>query len=241
MKTFKRFYKSIFIVILLVLISCTREDQEYSLNNPKGLSTNSLIYFKKIDHTIVEADGTSYSTIAVQIHPETDPQYRSISLKTTIGKFANGRTTDTISANADGLVYFTVKSNVPERAKISAMVRSYSIDTLIDFRPALPDDLLIGADQFVINTTQSVTINTNLMRNSFRWIVSDPIKIFYVVKPLATQSYPLIYPSFAMSTQGTSTITITNPFGITGDFKVETKALSASNDTLRKTLTFRIN
>lgn len=242
MKTFKRFYKMMmYILALVVLTSCTKEeDDEYALNNPDGFSANSLIYFKHIDSLNIEADGVTYSTIAVQIHPETDTQYRQISLKTTAGKFSNGRTTDTITVNAEGVGYFSITSNVPKRARISAMVRSYSIDTIIDFRPALPDALSISADNFVVNTTQSVSVTTTLIRDSFRGTVSDPIKVFYVVKPLTSQSYPLIFPDFAVSSQGASVITISNPFKITGDFKVEAKTLSASKDTIRKQLTFRI-
>jgi hypothetical protein len=43
-----------------------------------------------------------------------------------------------------------------------------------------------------------------------------------------------------MSAQGSASITITNPFKISGDFKVEVKTVSVSKDTLRKQLTFRI-
>lgn len=224
----------------LLIIACTKEDDEYALNHEDGFSSGSLISFKGIDLLNVEADGVSYSTILVQIHPETDAQYRQVSLSTTVGKFANGGMTDTVDVNAEGRAYFTISSNSPKRAAIRAMVRSYSVDTIIDFRPALPDDILIAADNFVIDNTQSISVSTSLLRNSFRGTVSDPLKVYYKIIPLSAQTDQLIYPPFAMSSAGTATITISNPFKISGDFKVEAKTVSATNDTLRKQLTFRI-
>jgi hypothetical protein len=228
------------MVLVLLIVSCTKEDNEYTLNHDDGFSPSSLIYFKGIDLLNVEADGVSYSTILVQIHPETDAQYRQVSLKTTVGKFANGRMTDTIAVNASGQAYFTISSNVPKRAMIRAMVRTYSVDTIIDFGPALPDDILIEADNFVIDKTQSLSVSTSLVRNSFRGTVTDPLKVFYKITPLSAQTDQLRYPPFAMSAQGSASITITNPFKISGDFKVEVKTVSVSKDTLRKQLTFRI-
>ena len=222
------------------MMSCTKEDDEFALNNPDGFTPNDIIYFKTIDSQNVEADGVSQSTVSIQIHPEADISYRQIILTTTVGKFANGQKTDTIVANAEGIGYFTITSETPNHARITATVRSFTVAATIDFRPALPDDLLIDADHFVINNTQSVTITSNLMRDAFRGTVSDPIKVFYNVTPITPQSNPLIYQSFGMSTQGVSTITISNPFSLLGDFKVDVTTLSASNVLLTRSLIFRI-
>lgn len=243
MKTsIKQIYlKIVFIfLVIIIIVSCTKEDDEFALNNSDGISPNSIIHFKEINPQNTEADGVSYSTISVQINPQADPAYRQISLNTTLGKFSNGRKTDTIVANANGVAYFTVSSEVPDRARITATVKSYSINTNIDFRPALPDDLLIDANHYVIDNTQTVTINANLLRDSFRGEVSDPIKVFYKITSITPQPNALVYPDFGMSSQGMSNITISNPFHLLGDFRVEVKTLSSSNDTLRKSLAFRI-
>src|SRR6218665_2910726 len=143
------------VMVLLLIMSCTKEDDEYALNNKDGFSPGSLISFKEIDLLNVEADGGSYRTIKLHIHPETQAQYRKISLTKTVGKFANGEKTDTIEVNAEGQAYFTISSNEPKRALIRAIVRSYNVDTIINFRAALPDDILVDADKFVIDNTQS--------------------------------------------------------------------------------------
>ncbi|CAC9975938.1 hypothetical protein [Flavobacterium panici] len=236
-----QFYKVLkAILVIAVFISCDRQDDEFAINNSNGFLPESIIHFKKIDLANVEADGVSYSTVSIQINPEANIANEKVGLSTTTGKFVNGRKTDTITVNAYGVGYFTITNEKPERARITATVKSFSIDTIVNFQPALPHDILISADHFVIEPAQTITISASLIRDSFKGKVSDPIKVFYDVTPLTSQPNILIYPNFVMSSQGVSNAIISNPFNLTGDFKVNIKTLSPAKDTLRKSMTFRI-
>lgn len=232
-------YRQITVILILFLaISCNSEDDEFALN--KGISPASIIYFKQIDNPGTQADGVSLSTFTIQINPEFDSSFHEITLSTSLGKFANGQKTDTITANAYGIAYFTLSSESTGEARITATVRSYTVSTTVDFEPALPDDILLSADRLVIDNTANITVTSQLVRDSFRGKVSDPLKVHYTVTSLAAQTNTLIFPDFSMSSQGVSTITVSNPFVLTGDFKVRAETLSASNQPLVKELIFRI-
>ena len=69
------------------------------------------------------------------------------------------------------------------KSDIRATVKSYTIDTMVVFQPALPQDLMVSADLYVVDTTQSVKITALLSRDPFKGQVSDPVKVFYAVTP----------------------------------------------------------
>jgi hypothetical protein len=230
-----------FVILFVIFFSCKKEDDEYTLNNPDGLSIESILFFKKIDSLTVEADGITKNTVSIQVNPEAALSNREVSLVITSGKFSNGRQTDTVVPNAIGLASFTVTSQVPEDAKIGATIKSYRIDTAIHFRPALPHELLLTADKVVANTSQSITLNADLIRDPFKGSVTNPVKAFFVITPLSPQNFSLIYPNFGLSSQGKAAITVTNPFSLKGFFRAESKTLSANGDTLRRQLIFEYN
>jgi hypothetical protein len=233
---------ALFILLFIAgLDSCKKDDDVYALNNPRGIQLNSIISFKSLSAISLEADGVSQSLIAIQINPETDPAFRQIMLTTTIGNFSNGRQTDTITANGSGIALFTLSSTKTGKAKITAAVKSYTVDTAVFFQPALPQDLLLTADLYVLDTTQSVKVTTLLSRDPFKGVVSDPVKVFYSVIPDNPQPESLIYPGFDYSNQEKSTIIISNPFLLTGGFKVEATTLSANGVSLKKSININIH
>ena len=226
----------VLLLLILVLDSCKKDEDVYSLNNPDGVKLKSIIYFSSLSATSLEADGVSQSLVNIQINPEADPGSRQIILSTTTGNFANGRSTDTITANAAGQASFVLTSKKTGKSDIRATVKSYTVDTMVVFQPALPQDLMVSADLYVVDTTQSVKITTLLSRDPFKGQVSDPVKVFYAVTPDNPQPGTLIWPDFDYSDQGKSTITVSNPFLLKGGFKIEATTLSASGTSLKQSV-----
>lgn len=228
------------ILILFLLLSCIKEDDYYSLNNPNGLRIQSIFYFDEIKNSNIEADGISKYKIKIKIHPESTVENRQLGLETSLGLFENGRNTDTVEVSANGEATFYISSTHPGEAKITAKVKTFIIDTIVNFIPALPHDLLISLDRFKIDTTQSIEIRTSLFRDPFMGEVSNPIKIFYSIIPDSIQSNSLVFPALSFSENDLSSISITNPFSLKGGFKVEVKTLSAKSDTIKRIANFKI-
>jgi hypothetical protein len=226
-------------IFLIDFSSCERDDETYELNNPEGIALRSIIYFKDLSLISLEADGTTQTFITIQINPEASSDYRQIVLTTTVGAFSNRRQTDTIVANASGIASFPLSSSIVGLANIRATVKSvYSIDTVVSFEAALPQDLLVTADKYNVKTDQPIEVTTALSRDPNMGMVSDPIKVYYFIIPDSSQSGSLIYPAFAYSSQSKSTITITNPFLLTGKFTLEVTTISSIGTTLKKDISF---
>jgi len=228
------------ILILFFLLSCIKEDDYYSLNNPDGLKIDSIFYFGEIKNSNIEADGISKYQMKINIHPESTSENREIGLETSLGLFRNGRNTDSVIVDANGEGTFYLSSSLPGEAKITAKVKTFVIDTTVNFIPALPHNLLISLDKFKIDTSQSIEIRTSLFRDPFMGEVSNPVKVYYLVVSDSVQSNSLIYPAISQSENNESTISITNPFFLKGGFKVEVKTLSAKSDTIRRVAHFKI-
>ncbi|MCK9220854.1 MAG: Ig-like domain-containing protein [Bacteroidales bacterium] len=235
--------RNVAIVVLLliaVLDSCKKEDDVYSLNDPDGVKLNSIIYFSSLSATSIEADGVSQSLVTIQINPEADLDSRQIILSATMGDFSNGRSTDTITANASGMATFALTSIKTGRSEIRAAVKSYTVDTTVLFQLSLPQDILLTADLYILDATQYVKVTTVLSRDPFKGKISDPVKVFYSVIPDNPQLESLICPAFDYSDQGKSTITVSNPFLLTGGFKIKATTMSASGDSLSQSIYIKI-
>jgi hypothetical protein len=230
-----------FVLLSLVLYSCIKEDDYYSLNNPDGLKIESIFYFGEIKSTNIEADGISKYQMKIHVHPESTAENREIALETSLGLFPNGKNTDSIvvDANGEGIIY--LNSTIPGEAKITAKVKTFVIDTTVNFIPSLPHDLLISLDKYQIDSSQSIEITTLLFRDPFFGEISNPVKIYYSVISDTIQPSSLIFPAISQSEDNLSTVTITNPFYLKGDFKVEVKTLSSKSDTIRRTAHFKID
>lgn len=222
-------------------LACEKvDDDKYVLNNPNGITASEIIMITGLDKDSVEADGESRQAIYLKIHPEADLSSRQVRLTTTLGQFVNGRQTDTIIPNASGKATFYLTSNIPGMARVYVQIKNIVIDTLFQFKPALPQDMILTAAKYVIDTSETVSVTASLFRNSFKGKVSDPVKVFYTVTPDVPQSAPLIYPAFDFTQAGKSTIMIANPYFLKGRFKVQATTLGANFDTIRRELFIRI-
>ncbi len=225
----------ILAALLSCLFSCKRDDEVYSLGNKKDVGIAGIIKFGTISNLAPEADTATLSLINIQINPEADTINRVVIFTTSLGTFTNGKTTISVTADAYGHAQAGIRSAVAGDAGISAAIHAATIDTLIHFVPALPDDLLVTADHYSVDTTQTINITTTLFRNTGRGVPSDPARIWFAITPNT-----LVYPAFVNSAAHIGAITVTNPFKVTGNFTLQAKTLSASGDTIRRSINLLI-
>jgi hypothetical protein len=236
------YFATLITAITVFIFSCKKDDDIYSQGNPGGTSVSTLIKIVKVSKTILDADSASVSIIEVNIHPETDSASRIMIFTTTLGSFLNGKTSDTARADAYGHAFVSLLSNSTGTANIRARVKFVTVDTTVTFTQALPDDMLMTADKYIGDTNAVFTITNNLFRNSGRGKVTDPVKVFYSVTPELLTSPPLIYPQFAFSTGRRASIIILNPAKGKGNYRVDSKVVSAlaPTDTIRRNVTITI-
>ncbi len=237
--------KNTFIICLFVLYSlssCDKQDDLYSVQNPIGTKISSIIAFQSLSPTQIEADSFSLCTIKVKINPEADAPNRTVKFKVSgNASFTNGDTVQTVVANTEGYAIASFKNAKVETVHLTAIVSSYSIDTTVKFTLALPDDMQLEADSYVLDrtTSQPAVIKAKLFRNANRGIVSNGAKIFYTFTPLDT-TVNFIYQPFQYSFSQMAIDTAINPFKTGGRFNIEAKTLSADGTTLSKMVMIRV-
>lgn len=222
---------------LFFLSACERDEELFDLNSRNGVPLSNVIKFSNISSGSVLADSMSFTLIKVQVSQNADSLYRSVVLTTTLGTFPNNTNTITLPINALGEASVQLISDKPGTAQIRATVKNVPIDTTVVFIPALPDDMTLTADDYTLDTTQSINVTARLFRNI--GLPSDNLKVLFK----ATGDNPtnfLVVPPFAFSNNGTASVTISNPFHYKDWFTIEAKTASAKGDTLVKTIRVRI-
>jgi hypothetical protein len=233
---------AIFLSSMLITgLSCDKEDDLYDVGTEHGISLDEVILLKAVAPTELEADSVSPCTITAKIDSRASVANRAIKFSTSLGTFANGDTVHTITANSEGLASAHLISDNPGKAKIRVSVmNTYTRDTTVAFKSAMPDDMLLTADQYEADARGSFQITSQLFRNPMRGKPTDPVKIRFIVEPLDTL-INLVYPAFAFSDGQSATISLTNPFKVTGRFNVTAKSGAAIGDSLSRTVMIRIN
>ncbi|GAA0548698.1 invasin domain 3-containing protein [Chitinophaga japonensis] len=227
-------------LFIAAVMGCEKDVDTYTIGGEDGPAVADIIRFSGVSSLQLEADSSSTSVLTVQLHPEADAANRDVQFKTSLGTFENGDTVLTVKANASGVASATLLSDQAGTAKVSAEVKSIRIDTTLVFQPAAPDDILLSADAYRVDTNTSVNVTTQLFRNPGRGKVTSPVKVFFTVTAPDTATYQLVYPAFAFSEEKAATITISNPFKQAGAFRIASYVLSAQNDTLRKEILIAI-
>lgn len=236
------FMKIISCLVLLLFFSCKKQNDQYSVQNIDGPQVGDIISFQSVSSILVDADGVSLSTIKVKVHPEASTASRNVVFKISgKARFSNGDTLQIVTVNTEGYATVSCRDTVAEPVQFKAMVDSFSIDTIIQFLPALPDDMQLSADDYVLDSTsgQSIVLTATLFRDANRGVVSEGLKVYYRIVPLDT-TINFVYPLFQFAQQRVAVITAENPFKAGGRFTAEAKVVSASGDTIVKTIPFRV-
>jgi hypothetical protein len=224
---------AICVVVGSVFFSCDKQDDLYTIGSNKGTPLSEIISFYKVAPVSLDADSASLCTITVKLNAEADLSNRNVTFISSGGMFTNQDTTRVVQANSEGYATVNLLSETAGTIRVKASVLTYTIDTVVKFVAALPDDILLSADKFTGDTSDSFEVTTRLFRNPGRGLVTDPVKVFYLVASLDT-SLNLVYPEFSYSSGRAAKIEITNPYKISGRFNVSSKVVSAAGDTLAR-------
>lgn len=231
------------VVAVLLFASCQKQDDLYSQQNPNGPKIEDIISFQNISATQIDADGVSLCIIKVKINPEADVSNRTVIFKVTgNAKFTNGDTMQSIIANTEGFAIASFNNMKAEIVHVKATVSTYTIDTAINFKFALPEDMQLIADNYILDSSisQPVVIIAKLFRNANRGTTTDGAKVFFKITPLDT-TINLIYPPFQYSQNQIAVDTALNPFKGGGRFNIVAKTVSATGDTLSRTILIRVH
>jgi hypothetical protein len=223
------------IIIISCLLHCKRQDDLYNLNGTNGLHLGAIISVGSITSMVADADSSTVITISIQVNPGADTNLNTVTFSCSGGVFTNGDTLQIIKPNSGGIAYASLVDNKEEKVRITAKVLSYSVDTVVNFIAALPDDMLVTSNHYTGDTTTTFQITNSVVRNAGRGLVTDPVKVLFKVVSLDTL-LNLICPDFAFTQNRQTTISISNPYQLKGRFNVESKTLSSQGDTLSKTL-----
>jgi hypothetical protein len=227
----------------LLFSSCEKQDDLFSQQNPIGPQIGDIISIQTVSSTQVDADGASLCTIKVKIYPQADVANRSVVFKVTgSAKFTNDDTVQTITANTEGFATASFYNKKAEAVQLKASILNYKVDTIINFKLALPDDMQFIADDYTPDSTtgQPVVMTAKLFRNAGRGDVSDGAKVFFKITPLDT-TINFIYQPFQYSQNKMAVDTAINPFKVGGRFNIEAKTVSSAGDTLRKFITIMVH
>lgn len=229
---------SLLVMVSFVLLGgCERDDDYFDLNSKDGVPLNNVIRFSAVTTGSVLADSVSFALIKVQVSQNADSVNRSVVLTTTLGMFPNNTNTVTLPVNALGEATVQLVSDKPGTALIRATVKNIPVDTSVVFVPALPDDMILSADNYVVDTNTNITVTSKLFRNT--GFASDNLKVLFKATP-DNAGRLLVVPPFAFTNNGTASVTISNPFHYQDWFTIEAKTASAKGDTLVKTIRVRI-
>lgn len=221
---------------ILLFTSCQKQDDLYSQQNPIGPQIGDIISFQTVSSTTIDADGVSLCTIKVKIYPQADAANRAVVFKVSgSARFTNDDTMQTITANTQGYAIASFYNPKAEAVNLKVSVLTYVIDTTVNFIKALPDDMQLTADDYVLDTGQAVHLTSRLYRNAGRGEATDGAKVFFTITPLDT-AINFIYQPFSFSKNKIAADTAINPFRVGGRFRVDSKTVSALGDTLRKSI-----
>lgn len=229
---------------LFYLASCEKQDDLYSLQNPMGPQIGGIIAFKSVSGIQVDADSFSLCTVTVKINPEAVTPNRTITFKVSGGaRFTNGDTSQVVTANTEGLATVAFRNPKPETVQLKAAISNFSIDTIVSFMSVLPDDMILTAERYNLDssTSESAIVNVKLYRNAGRGQVTDGAKVQYSVVALDTTGLNLVLPgSFQYSVSQQVVFSLQNPYKIGGRFNITATTKAADGTNISQTVPIRI-
>jgi len=209
-----------------------------TIGNPKATPLSDIIHFSKVTDSAT-ADSENSALITVHINPISDSMQRQITIRTTLGHFPNNDTTMNLTVDGYGDVNVPLVSSKAGLALIRASTGQYSVDTSIVFSIALPDDMTLVSDKYVIDATVTASLTCSLFRNNGQ--PTDPIKVWFQVIPDSIGLSPLIAPAFVYTTNHTGTTSLSNPYHSQGWFTVTAYTLLTATDTLKRNIRVRVD
>lgn len=222
----------------MLFTACEKDDDIYSQGSKDATEIDQILSITAISDSTITADGQTTSKISLKITQDAGLSNRTVMLSTDLGVFSNGEATETVTVDAYGNGQFQISSNKTGKATIMATLKNTKVRTMINFIPALPNDMLISADKYVLNPQESANITVALSRDPGKGVVSDPVKVSFSI--IGTNADLLIIPPFARSDSGAANVALSNPFGIKGNFAITASAVNQDNTPFSRTIRIQI-
>jgi len=223
----------------LLLAACSPDDAYVTPGNKKGPTVSSIIRFMPNTVNNNVADSISPLYVNVQITPEAALSKRVITLSTSLGFFSNKDTVINLVADAEGKLTAPLISNQPGIALIRAKASGIAIDTIFKFEVSYPDEITLEADKYNVDTSDTATLTARLFKN--KGVCSDPIKVFFTVKPDSVSRNPLIITPFGYSANKKIEAKLANPFHVQGWFSITSATTNQNGDTIKSSIRLKIN
>ncbi len=237
----KRTISAAMLLGACLLFSCQKERDanKYQVGANGGPNVSDIISYTSVSQNAIPADGVATCDVTIKINAQADSQYRYVLLQCSNGMFDNGLGRDTVFANAYGYVKVSLHSLVAAPCHLTASVRTYAIDTIVQFVPAMPDDMQLFADSQNVDSTQSIRLTCVLSRRM--GAVSDGLPVYYSITRADTiKGDSLVVPAYSSTHSDTATAVITNPFFAHGYFKVTALRASSSGNNLSSSLYIKV-
>lgn len=223
---------SLFATSAVVVVGCNHQD-DYYLGGKNAPKIESIFRFEKISTTSLPADSFSLSTIKVFVNNYNTDTTANVKFETSMGRFTNGTDEITVTANSSGIASASLLSAKPGIASVNVSSFNISIDTVINFTAAYPNDLILKASKYVADTVDTITVTCLASRDSGR--VSDHVKISFTITP-SSGSRRLETIPFAYTKNQEVQIQVTNPLYLKGDFLIEASATTKTNNSVSRTV-----
>jgi hypothetical protein len=227
-------------VPIIFFTSCHRDEDLLSIGNISGPSIESIIKIASVSNYNI-ADSVTATMISIKINPESIVSKKEVKFNTSLGKFSNNDTSITINSTTAGMASAFLTSNKSGVAIIKATVDGYSVDTLISFMPAMPQDMQVESDKYLLDTIASTTANITSKLYRDTGVISDPVKVIFNIKSDSAHTLPLLSPSFQFSDKKQVITTLTNPFKSQGWFTITASTVKQNGDTLSRSIRIKIN
>lgn len=223
-----------FVLVVLILTSCSKEDQ-YIPGSENGEPLDNILRFESISSAEIPADSSSTLLITARIPANADSAYRNITFRATKGTFSNGDSIITVPVSAEGKATTELKSGTTAGNVIVYIgVKDLTRDTLIKFKTADPDDILLTAIPIITTVNDTIDLEATLYRNQGK--VSDHIKVYFDVFPVDSANAMLQVPAFVFSVNEKARAKVLNAFSWTGRFNIRARTITTAGDTLTSTV-----
>lgn len=228
-----------FALLAVLLQGCTRDDKVYGIGNDEGYSAADVLRFEDTVGSVpVPADTQSTAIIGIQVSPQAASSNRSVYVTTDLGHFGDGSSADSIYVDAAGKGAIRLHSGVPGIATITATLKDIRVARTLSFVAAMPDDLLLTADKYAVDTTEAIQLTAVLSRTPGFGKVTDPVKVLFTIS--GTGADQLVMPQFAQSSTSTANVTLSNPFRISGSFIVTAATTNQQGVIIKRSLSIQI-
>lgn len=222
---------------LFLFAGCVHQDDYYN-GGDKMKTVGDFFTIENISDTVALADSLSTVLIKVKVKTNNSDTSRNVTFQTSLGKFSNGTQEISVKTTSVGFASATLFSNEQGDATVTVTDLNLIIDTIVHFRQAPPDDLILTANEYVVDSTQTISLTCFALRD--RGVVTDGVKINFKVVDKLDSSLSLVVNPISFTKARKAVVTVSNPFHLHGKFIAEAWALKTDGTLTKATAELQI-